>query len=585
MADTRGAKPGNGADKTIRVAVYTRKSTDENLNGDFTSLDSQAEYCKAFIKTREPEGWQHYPQAYVDPGYSGGNMERPGLRKLVADAKAGKFQVVVCYKYDRLTRNTRDFLALLDVFDKAGVHFVSVTQPIDTTSPVGRLMRSILMEFAQFEREMISERTSDKLSAMAKKGKRTGGHLLLGYDLDRENKKVFVNEDEAKAVRLIFETYIKKRSLCATAHFLESKGIRTKRWTARNGKAKGGRRFDKVRLSYFLHNPFFIGKIRHRRELYPGEHKAILDEETFQKAQEALKQNAVKRNSITRGHHNFLLKGLLRCAGCKTLMTPHYSLSKEGVEFFYYRCSSVNHLDKSACITTRSVPAKALEHFVVERLRVLGQDAALVEDIVKAAKNDADTDLPPKRREKAKRTAEMGGVESDIRNLTAVLAKEGPSTGRYQIIMEQLEQLGAKRAELRSMLVALENEILDLETRQIDVQVFRDNLANFMRLFDKMDAAEQREMIRLVVMEAVYDKAQSVMRLGLLPFQSFDWPQERYGANFVDCIKALPVSKFDRRSYPPCGEGRNHEPAHLDGVAEIEIGDFRRHLHADLFAV
>ncbi|MDD5657916.1 MAG: hypothetical protein PHF00_11765, partial [Elusimicrobia bacterium] len=164
-----------------------------------------------------------------------------------------------------------------------------------------------------------------------------------------------------------------------------------------------------------------------------------------------------------------------------------------------------------------------------------------VEDIVKAAKSDADTDLPPKRREKVKLTADMGGVESDISNLTAVLAKEGPSTGRYQIIMEQLDLLGARRIELRSRLVALENEILDLETRQIDVQVFRDNLANFMRLFDKMEAAERREMVGLVLLEAVYDKAQSELRLGLLPFQSFDWPlEERYGANFVDCNKTLP---------------------------------------------
>ncbi|MFA5138378.1 MAG: recombinase family protein [Elusimicrobiota bacterium] len=541
MAETRGGKPGEGTDKTVWVAVYTRKSTDENLNGDFTSLDSQAEYCKAFLKTREPDGWRFYPQQYTDAGFSGGNMERPGLRKLIADARAGKFQVVVCYKYDRLTRNTRDFLSILDVFDKAGVHFVSVTQPIDTTSPVGRLMRSILMEFAQFEREMISERTRDKLSAMARKGKRTGGCLVLGYDRDQESKQVTINEEEAKAVRVIFDTYLKKRSLCAAAKLLESRGIRTKQYKAKNGKAKGGRRFDKVRLSYLLRNPFYIGKIRHRGELYAGEHKAILDAETFRKAQEALKQNAVRKNSTTRGHHDFLLKGLLRCGGCKTLMTPHYSRSPEGVEFFYYRCSSVNHMDKTACPTGRSVQAKSLEQFVIDRLRVLGQDPALVDEIIKAALCDADTDLPPKRREKAKLTAEMGKVEGDVRNLTSVLAREGPSTGHYRVIMEQLDQLAAKRDELRSSLVALENEILDLETRQVDAQVFRDNLANFVRVFEKMDAADRREMIRLVLLEAVYDRAQSELRLGLLPFQSFDWPlEERYGANLVDCNKTLP---------------------------------------------
>lgn len=529
----------DGAKKAILCAIYTRKSTDENLQGDFTTLDNQAEYCRSFTKTREPMGWQPYHEVYCDAGYSGKNMDRPGLSKLLADARLGKFNVVVCYKYDRLTRNTRDFLEILSVFEKQGIDFVSVTQPIDTTSPVGRLMRSILMEFAQFEREMISERTRDKLQAMMKKGKWTGGPAPLGYDLDRETKKVMVNEQEAKLVRDIFDVYRREKSMNATAAWLNARGLRAKVWTTREGRKKGGGRFFKTHLNHMLRNTIYVAKRRLKGELYPMEQPAIIDEKTFQDVQALLDENRVKRNSLNTDRHDFLFKGLVRCAACGGPMTPHFARKAGEATFLYYRCSAVNRSDRTAC-TVRSVRARALERFVLDQIRGLAQDAEMVQEIVRKAVEEAE-ELPGLHHDRTQAAAALGKLEADLPGLMSSLAESQPNSPNRGLIMEQLDVLAVRRDELRRKLTDLEGRILEVEARQVDASLLHRNLGAFMEMLERLDPKQKKDLIRLIVKEVVYDKAQSRVRLGLRAFQGYEWPDlDQFSHTLDTSTKWLP---------------------------------------------
>lgn len=533
--------PGKNKQKLLLCAVYTRKSTDENLNSDFTSLDSQREYCSAFIKSREGEGWRLHPENYTDPGFSGGNLDRPGLKKLVADAQQGKFQIVVCYKYDRLSRNTKDFLHVLEIFDRHGVHFVSVTQPIDTTSSVGRLMRSILVDFAQFEREMISERTRDKLAGMAKKGKRTGGHPILGYNIDQDKKGLFVNREEAKQVLEMFRTYLKTKSLSATARALNERGYCMKRWTARNGNNRGGRHFNKATVFNLLRNPLYIGRIVHCGKVYPGEHKAILPEKLFDAVGALLKKNGngeVHKNGYE-VKHNYLLRGLLRCVSCGSAMTPHACYNRVKKRFFYYRCISVNKMDKTAC-KVRSVPAKAVEDHVIRRLSVLSENRGLVQKVVEKARAMSNHDLPVRREERRVQMMELSRTESGLKNLMGHMAQEDPSSPRRTRFLGEMDALMAKEKEVRERLAKLDEEIADLEKRQIDAAVVQRNLANFVKVFERLNDSEKRELMHLLIRHVSYDRERSSLTIALNPLPDLWGDLDHLDSVFVDRQISLP---------------------------------------------
>jgi len=519
-------------------AIYTRKSTDENLRGDFTSLDSQREYCEAFIKSREAEGWRAFPVEYNDPGFTGGNMDRPGLKKLLADAKQGKFQGVVSYKYDRLSRNTKDFIHILETFDRNGIVYISVTQPIDTSSSVGRLMRSILVEFSQFERELISERTRDKRAAMARKGKWPGGQPVMGYDIDAETKRLVVNAAEAKLVRLLYETYLKTKSLSQTAILLNKQGFRMKKWTTRGGNVRGGRRFNKTNLDYVLLNPVYIGKIRHKDDIHEGEHKAIVDAEVFQRVVRQLAANGRKHTSPNQDKHNFLLRGLVRCGTCGQQMTPNFAYSK-GRKYFYYKCVSVNKLDKSAC-PTRSAPARELERLVLDRLAFLGKNTRVVEDIVERARRMTCSELPAKKRQKVQAIAEIGRLEADVSNITGILAAQGQAAPQFRALMDKLGQVQTRREELEKHVQKIECEIIELETRQIDAEIIRRNLENFSRSFPRLTVQHQKELMALLIEEIIYDPQKSKMKLTLRPLPDLGFEVVGDRVSFDERLKWLP---------------------------------------------
>ncbi|GLQ24217.1 hypothetical protein GCM10007853_20910 [Algimonas ampicilliniresistens] len=258
----------------MRCAVYTRKSTEEGLDQAFNSLDAQAESCSAYILSQAGEGWTSTGQVYSDGGISGGHMERPGLLAMIADIEAGQIDIVVVYKVDRLTRSLADFAKLVDVFDKHEVSFVSITQAFNTTTSMGRLTLNVLLSFAQFEREVTAERIRDKIAASKKRGQWMGGLPPLGYD--NINKQLVVNELEAKTVRHIMIRYVDLGSVRKLKGELDRDGYLTKLRTTKKQSQLGGKPFSRGHLYKLLSNPIYIGKIRHKGEVYAGQHDPII---------------------------------------------------------------------------------------------------------------------------------------------------------------------------------------------------------------------------------------------------------------------------------------------------------------------
>ncbi len=286
-----------------RCAIYTRKSTEEGLDQSFNSLDAQREACAAYILSQRYEGWTELADRYDDGGFSGGSMDRPAVQRLLDDVRAGRIDVIVVYKVDRLTRALSDFAKMVDVFDAAGVSFVSVTQAFNTTTSMGRLTLNVLLSFAQFEREVTAERIRDKVTASKRKGLWMGGAVPMGYDV--KDKALLVNAAESEAIRTVYRDYIALRSVPALIDRLRELGIVSKRRTDRFGRVTGGAAYSRGALYHLLRNPTYIGKVKHKDEVHEGQHDAIVDPVTWQTAQDLLDGNgggeiAVRRQPARR---------------------------------------------------------------------------------------------------------------------------------------------------------------------------------------------------------------------------------------------------------------------------------------------
>ena len=277
--------------KLIRCAIYTRKSHEEGLEQEFNSLDAQRESAEAYIESQRMQGWRALPDRYDDGGFSGGNRERPGLQRLLTDMDAGKVDVIVVYKIDRLSRSLLDFMKMIERFNQTGVSFVSVTQHFNTTDPTGRMFLGILITFAQYEREDIAERIRDKVAAAKRRGKYCGGPAILGYDVDREQKKLLVNPDEARLVKHIFPRFTQLASARALAAELNEQGYHTKSWTTKKGKHRSGSPWNTGHIYRLLGNRLYVGQVAHKGKCCPGEHEAIVSKELWEKVKAALSEN------------------------------------------------------------------------------------------------------------------------------------------------------------------------------------------------------------------------------------------------------------------------------------------------------
>lgn len=341
--------------KILHCAIYTRKSSEEGLEQDFNSLDAQREACEAYIKSQKHEGWVLVEKQYNDGGFSGGTIERPALKNLLEDIEAGKVDIVVVYKVDRLTRSLMDFSKIVELFDKQEASFVSITQHFNTTTSMGRLTLNILLSFAQFEREVTGERIRDKMLASKKKGMWMNGVAPLGY-LNKD-RTIEIDEENAKKVRLIFEKYIELKSVHSLKTYLEDQKVTT----------KTGKSFAKGHLYRILENKTYIGKIEHKGKVYDGLHDFIIDEDIFEKAQKILSANRIK-NSVSSDKKNpSLLAGKL-FDDKKNYMSPIHSNTRNR-KYRYYVSQAILQHRRNEAGTISKIPAGEIEKVITQEIK------------------------------------------------------------------------------------------------------------------------------------------------------------------------------------------------------------------------
>ncbi|MFT3810523.1 MAG: recombinase family protein [Micropepsaceae bacterium] len=347
--------------RSLRCAIYTRKSTEEGVDQVFNSLDAQREACEAYVRSQIGEGWRTIPTAYDDGGYSGGNMERPGLQALLKDIESGRVDIVVVYKVDRLTRSLADFAKIVERFDKRGVSFVSVTQAFNTTTSMGRLTLNVLLSFAQFEREVTSERIRDKIAASKKKGMWMGGMPPFGYVV--REKKIYPDPKEAPIVRCIFQRYLDLGSVLPLKAELAGEGVRSKSRVSRHGKTYGGAVFGRGALYHLLQNRLYVGEVRHKDQRYEGEHEGIVPIDLFEAVQAKLQEQQRRSGASPAARRSHPLAGLIWDEAGRRMSPTH---GQKGGRRYRYYASRAN----SAADALR-IPAEPIEQLVFDRVRLI----------------------------------------------------------------------------------------------------------------------------------------------------------------------------------------------------------------------
>ena len=367
--------------RRMRCAVYTRKSTDEGLDQEYNSIDAQRDAGHAYIASQRAEGWIPVADGYDDPAFSGGNMDRPALKRLMVDIEAGKIDVVVIYKIDRLTRSLADFSKMVEVFERYGVSFVSVTQQFNTTTSMGRLMLNILLSFAQFEREVTGERIRDKIAASKRKGMWMGGVPPLGYDV--ENRRLVPNDHEAKLIRHIFQRFVELGSGTMLFKELKLDGVTSKAWTTQDGKTREGKPIDKGLIYKLLNNRTYLGELRHKEQWYQAEHPPIIDRALWDQVHAILATNGRVRGNATRATVSYLLKGIVFGNDGRAL-SPLHTTKKNGRRYRYYvpQRESKEHAGASGL---PRLPAAELESAVLDQLRAVLRSPDLLGDVLPRA--------------------------------------------------------------------------------------------------------------------------------------------------------------------------------------------------------
>jgi site-specific DNA recombinase len=350
--------------RSVRCAIYTRVSTESGLDQDFNSLDAQYDAAQAYIRSQAHAGWTLVRTRYDDGGFSGGSTDRPALQQLLDDIRAHRINVIVVYKVDRLTRSLADFAKLVELFDTYGVSFVSVTQQFNTTTSMGRLTLNVLLSFAQFEREVTSERIRDKIGASKRKGLWVGGVVPLGYQA--KDRKITIVADEAKTVRHIFRRYLDLGSLNLLLTDLRRTGIKTKLRPLSNGRTIGGIPFTRGSLAAFLRNRFYIGEVRYKGEVFPGEQPAILDRALFDAVQSKLDRQRTNHAKARQQSQSLLMGRIFDERGNR--MTPSYAV-KNAVRYRYYISAALIQGQPDKAAKLNRVPATEIERLILSAVR------------------------------------------------------------------------------------------------------------------------------------------------------------------------------------------------------------------------
>lgn len=491
MAHQTNSKPQANI---VRCVTYARVSTDEQLRGDYTSIDNQQFVARSQIQTRSLEGWQ-LVREITDPGRSGSTLERPGIRELKELIRSGQVDQLVVLRIDRLTRSIRDFYELWDLMEKHHVELCSCNENIDTTTPLGKVILNIILTFAQFEREMTSERLREKFSGEARQGMKHPGMASYGYS-NAPGRTLAIKPDEAKVVKQIYDLLIELKKPASVAKAINAKGYRTSVRTRKNGKNVGGVKWTAEKIRRLVCNPSYKGV---RMDAHGHEFKAlwepIVSEQIWQKAQNALAEREIVVHPSRPNKHEMLLKGKLTCGCCNQAMSPKPGgkLDKEGNPRNYYVCQNVINHGKDSDCAIRNLPGNAIDAFIIE---IIGEFAKHP-DIIGTTLNQSGKEARRSTRPLKSRLKELGQeqkkLDAELKAFTDMAKKGG--TAISKVLMAEAEKLAQRKEELDREQATIEIQIKQREGHLMDETMVAEALTNFVAVFDRLSFEDKTRLI------------------------------------------------------------------------------------------
>ena len=546
------------AKKVKRIAIYTRKSNDDNLATNVTSLDAQKSCCRSYISIQKANQWEECQEVFDDAAESGRSLKRPAMQRLLKRIEEGRIDGVIVYKLDRLTRNSKDFHSLLELFEKHDVAFISATESIDTKSPQGRLMTAIMVQFAQYDREMDQERSKDFHLARAKKGLWCGGVSPLGYD--SKEKLLVVNETEADIVRRIFDLYLQYQSTIRVAEEINRLGFRRKTHKTKEGRVFGGKHFNINSVIRILQRKVYIGLVTNERtkQDFPGQQQPIVSPAVFERAQELLKSHTHRvegQISHAANKYGFRLKGLVRCGECGSAVSSYVRPKKEKV-YRYYKClAKLNGLPVKCGFT--SIGAQKIEEFVIEKLAALGWNRPFLERLVRKERELSRGRMEPLKLEREQTETRLATIRKGIGNLVT-LARDSNS----QEVREELSRLDVSKKTLEARLIDLQAEIGYCGKLVYDVNMVEATLRHFARHIYRIPIQLQIQTIQRMVKRVVLFKNKVQVELYELPVENI---QQSMGAKIIEG-----EIKNSKVRIPPRSKGASIIPP-SEGTAVVEV--------------
>ncbi len=481
----------------IPAAIYARKSTDAKLEQQVNSISVQCAAARSFIESQKHQGWYCIDEELSDNNQSGATLKRPALRRLMQLIKKGKVKVVVVNRLDRISRSLSQFLELMTFFEEHGVALVSVTQNINTSTPMGRLMLSIIMSFSEFERELICERVTERMYAARKNGQFLGGRPVLGYNIKPEGRALEIDEIEAIRVREIFELYLELRSIKAVVLELKKRGWKNKQWVTREGKVIGGTDFTASTLHNLLKNQIYTGKVTLKGEIYEGQHNGIVDPDIFARVQSMLANNDVQKGNRNRNSHDALLKGLLKCKSCGTAFV-HAGTKKKSKYYRYYTCSNKRLNGAHAC-PSPSIPAGEIENLVTEQLMSIGTNPELQEMVHRQLAEAMDAKQATSARAKKTATQQLNRITKELASSREFGASES--------LILHLEQ---KRQEAENALENAEKDATWHQPSKEDVIAVVRDMAGLWPMFN---TGEKCAFVKTLIRQVEYDAVEGSITL------------------------------------------------------------------------
>jgi len=480
--------------------LYVRVSTERQSLIKDGSLDTQADRLKQYVEYRRPSpedkktkklpDWK-VVDVYREEGRSGKNIERPALQRLISDIKSGLINTVICTKIDRITRSLIDFYKLYEIFTRFNVDFVSLQENFDTSTPMGKAMLKMTLVWAELEREQTSVRTKEKMQWRAEQGLWNGGQIL-GYNL--LDKKLVVNEKEAKLAKLMFQKYLELGSVLKVVEWLNNHGYRTKEYIShRKGTKKGGNRFFNAYVLQKLTSRVYLGEIEHNDKIYHGKHKAIIDRQLWNEVNRLIKLHAPKRVNPKRDvQHSFILQGLLKCGWCGNYMTTKYSTGRNGLHY-YYQCTKNAHGGKGAC-EMKYVPAPELENAVLKKLKIMATNKDLIKKIVHESNKSVESTLNSLKKDRRIQENKLAPIKDGIKNIIKAIS-QGKGLEKSKSLSQELSELEVQKEQIEKDINNIDFEINQVKQQVLNAKVMHESLVKFTQVYDVSTPIELKELL------------------------------------------------------------------------------------------